>query len=148
MASNYLIVGIALVAIVFLTWLRFRLYQKAHAQRSKTASKCPYTRTLEMLGLQKRQALASSVLDLPIDARDATAQPILADLQCNIFTGHGRYNARFLFIKIDAEKADQAKSWLAAFARNHVTSALKQTHQRTLWREAGLDGGAIAHVAL
>lgn len=151
MASNYVFVGIALVVILLLTWLRFRLHQKAHAQRNQRAgeaSRCPYTRTLERLGLRNRKALSSALLDAPIDASDAAAQAVLADLQCNILTGHGRDNARFLFVKIDAAKAAEAKVWLADFARNHVTSALKQKHQRTLWRDAGLDGGAIAHIAL
>jgi Dyp-type peroxidase family len=151
MASNYLIVGIALVAILFITWLRFRLHQKAHAQRNRhpqERSRCPYTRTLEMFGLRKRNAAAPNLLDAPIDARDEAAQSVLADLQGNILTGHGRDHARFLFVKIDAQKAAETKNWLADFARKHVTSALKQKHQRTLWREAGLDGGAIAHIAL
>lgn len=151
MASNYLIVGIALVAILLITWLRLRIRRKIDALsngRAGEGSRCPYTRTLEALGLSKRKAAPASLLDAPIDATTDAGKALLSDLQCNILTGHGRDNARFLFVKIDAQKVDQAKTWLADFARNHVTSALKQKHQRIMWREAGLDGGAVAHIAL
>lgn len=151
MASFYLIVGIALVAILFLTWLRFHLYAKARRARSGdgTQTRCPYTRTLEMFGLRRRQSAASaSFLDAPVDARSVDSQELLADLQCNILTGHGRDHARFLFIKIDSTKVDAAKSWISEFARTYVTSALKQKHQRTLWREALIDGGRVAHIAI
>ncbi len=159
MASNYVFVGIALVVILLLTWLRFRLHQKAHAQYKQRAgvargSVKASLRVVRLRGHSRISDCANARLLPPIcwTLRSIHVmnlhETILADLQCNILTGHGRDNARFLFVKIDAAKADQAKNWLADFARNHVTSALKQKHQRTLWREAGLDGGAIAHIAL
>lgn len=166
--ANYLIIGIALAAILFLTWLRHRLYEKARRQSNGGAgkSKCPYTRALERLGLRKRGANASnaqnapsdsnssnkskdsSILNSAIDAQDPAVQPVLADLQCNILSGHGRSNARFLFVKLDAAKICQARQFIAAFARNHVTSAQTQKFQRKLWRDAGIDGGQVAHIAI
>jgi Dyp-type peroxidase family len=167
--ANYLIVGIALAAILFITWLRFRLYGKAHDRANSRSgsdgstgkSKCPYTRTLEMLGLRKRGAKASGAnasgvgassnadfLNAPIDAQDEAVKAVLADLQCNILTGHGRANARFLFVKLDPAKIADARKFIADFARNHVTSAQKQKFQRKLWRDAGIDGGLVAHVAI
>lgn len=123
------------------------------SSNSSTApTRCPYTRFLRLLGLKKRPSpnslTSTNLLDNPLDAADKAVELILADLQANILTGHGRDFARMIFVKIDPVRVEAAKNWVAAFAKEYVTSALRQKQQRFMFRQAGLDGGQLCHVAI
>lgn len=151
MMSVYFILALTALAVCAIL-LRHHSPDVSKPASSAGQAKCPYTRFLRMLGLKRdnspKTLITKSLLDSPLDAGDKDVEPILADLQANILTGHGRDFARMLFIRIDAAKVNEAKSWVAEFAKQHVTSALRQKHQRFMFREAGLDGGRICHVAI
>ncbi len=74
---------------------------------------------------------------------------MLENLQANILKGHGRDFAFHLFFSFDRNKAEQAKAWIADFARNNKITSAKQQLDRT--REFKLnqtDGGPIVTLSL
>jgi len=72
---------------------------------------------------------------------------LLADLQGNILTGHGRDFAVHLFVKITSDST-AARSWLSNVAKTYVVSAAAQYAKAKAFRALAVDGGIFGHISL
>lgn len=87
-----------------------------------------------------------SALDLTrsnIDPGNPAFQPMLNDLQANILKGHGRAFAHHVFLELRPSQIAEAKTWIAEFAADRITSAWKLEQGRQLFKTTGADGGAV-----
>jgi len=82
-------------------------------------------------------------LDKPIDLKDPTASDFLAGIQGNIIKGHGRDFTAHLVLKMTAPP-QTARSWIAKFAGEHVTSAAIARRQTLVWRDVKDKGDPFA----
>ncbi|MEO6733633.1 MAG: hypothetical protein ABIN01_20590 [Ferruginibacter sp.] len=78
-----------------------------------------------------------------VDPGNPTFQVMLNDLQANIIKGHGRKYAYHIFLKLKPDKVADAKSWIARFSKEHITSAFKLEQHRQAWKTSGIDGGPV-----
>jgi Dyp-type peroxidase family len=83
-----------------------------------------------------------------IDPENALFKPMLTDLQANILKGHGRSYAYHIFLQLQSGKINDARSWIAEFARSNVTSALKLESGRKAWKSEGVDGGPVFTISV
>ena len=72
-----------------------------------------------------------------IDPNQAETKKLMQSIQGNILKGHGRNFSRHIFLKINDK--NEAKSYLANFAINHVTSALAQFQQAREFQSNGTE---------
>jgi len=82
-------------------------------------------------------------LDKPIDLKDPAAPDFLAGIQGNIIKGHGRDFTAHLVLKMTAPP-QTARSWIAKFAGEHVTSAAIARRQTLVWRDVKDKGDPFA----
>jgi len=60
-----------------------------------------------------------------VDPENPIFLSMLNDLQANIIKGHGRKFAYHIFLQLQVSRIGEAKQWIARFAGNRITSALK-----------------------
>jgi Dyp-type peroxidase family len=78
-----------------------------------------------------------------VDTEDIAFQPMLKDLQANILKGHGRAFAHLIFLQLQPDNVAPAKTWIAKFAADRITSAMKLEQARQRFKTTGADGGAV-----
>lgn len=84
---------------------------------------------------------------VPLAADDPMRAALLADLQGNILTGHGRDFAVHLFIKFTGDST-AARQWLGNVAKTYVVSAAAQYAKAKAFRTLAVDGGIFGHISV
>jgi Dyp-type peroxidase family len=78
-----------------------------------------------------------------VDPTVNTFKPMLDDIQPNILKGHGRSYAWHLFVNLQPGKVQEAKAWIADFAKHKIFSGAEQLVHRENFKENGADGGPV-----
>lgn len=81
-----------------------------------------------------------------LDLNDTGAATFLGGIQGNILKPHARDHALHLLVRFGAGQA-ASRAWVAAFAKQYLTSAEAQRQQTAAFKATG-DGGTFANIAL
>ncbi len=84
---------------------------------------------------------------VPLASDDPMRAALLADLQGNILSGHGRDFAAHLFVKFTGDSA-AARAWLGNVAKTYVVSAASQATKARAFRAMAVDGGIFGHISV
>ncbi len=137
---------LCLAALIALGLVWFVLWCVSAVRRGE----CPFP-----VGRKPKQATSDEGAKLsgwqqrtvPLAADDPDRKALLADLQGNILSGHGRDLAVHLFVTFTGD-AGAARAWLKNTARSYVVTAAAQVAASKSFRFSGIDGGVFGHISL
>jgi Dyp-type peroxidase family len=87
-----------------------------------------------------QESLKFISLKEPLDLDNPDTQKFLENLQGNILKAHARRYAAHLLLRFNSDNIAAARTWIADFAKNNLTSAQKQREAANEWqkrRQAG-----------
>lgn len=79
---------------------------------------------------------------------DPEIQPLLSDLQGNIFKPHGRKHGAYLLVTFLPDKSKEIRLWISNFAKKYVTTAAEQVKGARRFREVKMDAGLFGNFCL
>ena len=79
---------------------------------------------------------------------DPEIQPLLSDLQGNIFKPHGRKHSAYLLVTFLPDKSKEIRLWISNFAKKYVTTAAEQLKDARRFREVKIDAGLFGNFCL
>ncbi len=79
---------------------------------------------------------------------DPEIQPLLSDLQGNIFKPHGRKHSAYLLVTFLPDKSKEIRLWISNFAKKYVTTAAEQVKGARRFREVKMDAGLFGNFCL